>query len=104
MPLLAFSCSMASDEVIILLYPLFEIIASSPGYEDKTITVNTYVNKDKLYTLKLKKAPKGGANVRPKTPPPGDKPGGEAHKPLNKTGGELNGNPFKNDTAPAKKP
>jgi tRNA A-37 threonylcarbamoyl transferase component Bud32 len=78
----------------------FEIIASAPGYEDKVIKVNTYVNKEKLYTLKLKKAAKG-APVR--VTPPSDKKGsGDRGKP-NKTGGELSGNPF-NSEAPTKKP
>jgi eukaryotic-like serine/threonine-protein kinase len=79
----------------------FEIIASAPGYEDKRINVNTYVNKEKQYTLKLKKLPKG-APVRPA--PTGDRKGsGDRAKPVNKTGGELNGNPF-NSEAPTKKP
>jgi serine/threonine protein kinase len=83
----------------------FEIIASAPGYEDKTIKVNTYVNKEKLYVLKLKKEARGTQPGRPKTPPPVDKKGAaDSHgKPANKTGGELNGNPFNSD-APAKKP
>jgi tRNA A-37 threonylcarbamoyl transferase component Bud32 len=79
----------------------FEIIASAPGYEDKRINVNTYVNKEKQYTLKLKKLPKG-APIRPA--PTGDKKGsGDRAKPVNKTGGELNGNPF-NSEAPTKRP
>jgi hypothetical protein len=80
----------------------FEIIASAPGYEDKTIKVNTYVNKDKLYVLKLKKASKSSPPQQRRTQPT-DKPPGDARKPANKTGGELNGNPFNTD-APPKKP
>jgi serine/threonine-protein kinase len=78
----------------------FEIIASAPGYEDKTIKVNTYVNKDTLYVLRLKKAAKLPPPPRRGTTP--DKPPGDTHKPANKTGGELNGNPFNSDTPPKK--
>ncbi|HSS01975.1 MAG TPA: PEGA domain-containing protein, partial [Kofleriaceae bacterium] len=80
----------------------FEIIASAPGYEDKTIKVNTYVNKDKLYVLKLKKAGKQQQPPPPRRGTQPDKPPGDAHKPVNKTGGELNGNPFNSDTPPKK--
>ena len=71
-----------------------EVVASLPDHDDKTITFNTYVNKDKLYTIKLKKT------VRPAVPahPPGGKPPDRppaAPDKANKTGGELNGNPFK---------
>jgi len=79
-----------------------EIVATAPGYDDKTITVNTYVNKDKIYTIKLKKTPKGAPPVRTRTVPPPDKTGsagsaGTGARPSNKTGGELNGNPFQSD-------
>jgi eukaryotic-like serine/threonine-protein kinase len=80
----------------------FEIIASAPGYEDKTIKVNTYVNKDKLYVLKLKKVSRTSPPPRPRASP-SDKSPGDTRKPVNKTGGELNGNPF-NTEAPPKKP
>src|SRR4029078_2653972 len=58
----------------------FEIIASAPGYEDKPIKVNTYVNKDKVYVLKLKKAAKSSPPPRQKTPP-SEKPAGDTRKP-----------------------
>jgi hypothetical protein len=67
-----------------------QVVASAPDHEDKTITINTYVNKETQYTLKLKKTvkqappPRPGGGRPPDRPPP-DKP---------KTGGELNGNPF----------
>jgi hypothetical protein len=71
-----------------------DIVASTPDYDDKKITVNTYVNKDKAYTIKLKRTPKGSAAVRIKTPlPPSKDPSGAPSS--NKTGGELGGNPFK---------
>jgi len=81
-----------------------EVVASLPDHDDKTITFNTYVNKDKLYTIKLKKTAKGAAPVRSRaTPPKG--PAGDAGKPPNKTGGELNGNPFTSGSnAPPKAP
>jgi eukaryotic-like serine/threonine-protein kinase len=85
-----------------------EIVATSEGHDDKTITFNTYVNKDKHYTIKLKKTPKGAPPVRTRpAPPPPDKrgsadPGG---RPSDKTGGELGGNPFKTGAhAPPQKP
>jgi serine/threonine-protein kinase len=85
-----------------------EIVATAPGYDDKTITVNTYVNKDKIYTIKLKKTPKGSPPVHNKTvPPPPDLRGsGDADaRPSNKTGGELGGNPFKTGSnTPPRKP
>jgi Flp pilus assembly protein TadD len=80
----------------------FEIIASAPGYEDKMIKVNTYVNKDKLYVLKLKKAARAAPPTPPRRGTQPDKPPGDTHKPVNKTGGELNGNPFNSDTPPKK--
>jgi serine/threonine protein kinase len=80
-----------------------EIVASAPGYEDKTITVNTYVDKYKLYTIKLKKAAKG-TPPRPKSPADKKPPVEPRDKPVNKTGGELNGNPFLNNDIPRKKP
>jgi serine/threonine-protein kinase len=84
-----------------------EIVAMAPGYEDKKITVNTYVNKDTAYTIKLKKLPKNTARVRPGTGSAGGKagPAGNGGRSSNKTGGELNGNPFKsNGTALPKRP
>jgi len=79
-----------------------EIVASAPGYDDKTASLNAYIDKDKLYTIKLKKTPKGSPALRinhmnalDKKPPPGS-------APSSKTGGELGGNPFKNEPAPAK--
>ncbi|HEY0481672.1 MAG TPA: serine/threonine-protein kinase [Kofleriaceae bacterium] len=78
-----------------------EVVASAPDYNDKQITFNTYVNKDKLYTIKLKKAPKGTVPVHlPSTRPPDKRP--EPEK--NKTGGELNGNPFKAGSAAPPRP
>jgi hypothetical protein len=80
-----------------------EVVASAPDYNDKQITFNTYVNKDKLYTIKLKKTPRGTAPVHlPSTRPPDKRP-----EPVNnKTGGELHDNPFKNDNniPPAPRP
>jgi serine/threonine-protein kinase len=83
-----------------------EVVASLPDYDDKTITFNTYVNKDKVYTLRLKKAAKGAAPVHVRTVKPPDKGSGEPpDKPANKTGGEIGPNPFKAGTnAPIKKP
>jgi serine/threonine-protein kinase len=82
-----------------------EVVASAPDYDDKNITFNTYVNKDKLYTIKLKKAARGTApvHIRPVKPPDGgaSEPG---DKPVNKTGGELNGNPFKSGSVAPKPP
>jgi len=70
-----------------------EIVASAPGYDDKKITVNTYVNKDKQYTLKLKKPPTGSPAVRLPRAAPEKKPA----IPPSRSGGELGGNPFKNE-------
>jgi eukaryotic-like serine/threonine-protein kinase len=70
-----------------------QVVASAPDYEDKTITINTYVNKDTQYTLKLKKIIKPAAPPHPSGSRPPDRPRPEPDKP--KTGGELNGNPFK---------
>jgi len=72
-----------------------QVVASAPDYEDKTITINTYVNKDTQYTLKLKKAAKQVTPPRPPGGRPPDRPRPEPDKP--KAGGELNGNPFKQD-------
>jgi hypothetical protein len=81
-----------------------EVIASAPGYDDKPITFNTYVNKDKVYTIRLRKTSKGAPSVHLKSAPQVDKKGSDSRgKPINKTGGELNGNPFNTD-APTKKP
>jgi hypothetical protein len=76
-----------------------EIVATAPDHDDKTITFNTYVNKDKLYPIKLKKTPKGAPPVRTRPTPPPDKTGsgGDGTRPSDRTGGELNGNPFKSD-------
>jgi serine/threonine-protein kinase len=76
-----------------------EIVAMAPGYEDKKITVNTYVNKDKAYTIKLKKLPKNTARVRSGTGSAGGKagPADSGGRSSDKTGGELNGNPFKSN-------
>ncbi|HEX4422600.1 MAG TPA: serine/threonine-protein kinase [Kofleriaceae bacterium] len=78
-----------------------EVVASLADYDDKSLTFNTYVNKDRVYTIKLKKTPKGATPMhtapRPPPPPGTAKPGdaaGSGDKP-NKTGGELGGNPFK---------
>jgi len=81
-----------------------EIVATAPEYDDKTITFNTYVNKDKLYTIKLKKPPRGARPVRNKpVPPPPDQRGSAdtGARPPDKTGGELGGNPFKTGAPPA---
>jgi serine/threonine-protein kinase len=77
-----------------------EIIASAPGYDDKKGTVNTYVNKDTLYTLKLKKPPTGIPAVRLPRTAPEKKPA----TPPNRTGGELGGNPFKNEPGSSTQP
>ncbi len=79
-----------------------EIVASAPDYDDKKITVNTYVNKDKSYTIKLKKTPSGTARVHLQSAPlaPKRNPDGSGDKPPNKTGGELNGNPFTTGSTP----
>ena len=80
-----------------------EIVASAPGYDDKTITFNTYVNKDSRYTIKLKKTPKGSPALRHDHGKPPEPPAPARTAPSNRTGGELNGNPFKNAPgAPAK--
>ena len=77
-----------------------EVVASAPEYDDKTITFNTYVNKDPLYTIKLKKTARPVAPVRPSGSRTLERPHPESDKP-NKTGGELNGNPFKTGAPPA---
>ena len=72
-----------------------EIVGSAPGYDDKKITVNTYVNKERQYTVRLKKTPRGTAPVRVQSPGGhGTRDGETGTKRLDKTGGELNGNPF----------
>lgn len=64
-----------------------EVDATLAGYDDKQIQFNTYVNKDPAYTIKLKRSAKA-------TPPPKvNKPAPEPSK-VDKTGGELHGNPF----------
>lgn len=73
-----------------------DIVASAPGYDDKRITVNTYVNKDRLYTIKLKKTAPAPAPPRPEPAgKPVDRRPPAEPVPHSKTGGELNGNPFK---------
>jgi serine/threonine protein kinase len=81
-----------------------EIVASAPDYDDKTITLNTYVNKDTGYLIKLKKTPKGtaGFHVRPPPPRAPDQAGSAA--PSSRTSGELGGNPFKAAPPPPAKP
>jgi serine/threonine-protein kinase len=83
-----------------------EVVASAPDHDDKTITFNTYVNKDKIYTIKLKKTPRGVAPIRtPPVNPPGKNARDPADKPPNKTGGELGPNPFKTGSnTPPKSP
>jgi serine/threonine-protein kinase len=84
-----------------------EVVASAPDHDDKTITFNTYVNKDRAYTIKLKKTAKGAAPVHIKpVKPPGSGSGSDpVDKPANKTGGELGPNPFKaGSNAAPKKP
>ncbi len=72
-----------------------QVVASAPDYDDKTIQFNTYVNKETEYTIKLKKPPRPPATPgRPTGARPPDRPHPEPDKP-SKTGGELNGNPFK---------
>jgi hypothetical protein len=71
-----------------------QVVASLPDHDEKTIQFNTYVNKDTQYTIRLKKTVKQAV---PPHPPGGrapDRPHAEPDK-SNKTGGELNGNPFK---------
>jgi hypothetical protein len=72
-----------------------QVVASAPDYEDKTITINTYVNKDTRYTLRLKKSVKPVAPPHPTGGRPPDRPRTEPGPDKPKTGGELNGNPFK---------
>jgi hypothetical protein len=82
-----------------------EVVASAPGYDDKTITFNTYVNKDKLYTIKLKKPAKGATPVHAPVKLPDKAAPGSGEPGGNKTGGELSGNPFKNGSnVPPKTP
>jgi serine/threonine protein kinase len=78
-----------------------QVIASLAGYDDKTITFNAYVNKDPIYTIKLKKTP-----LTPRSPPPAPRPPERGHPPerSDKTGGELGGNPFKAPSPPAPPP
>jgi len=72
-----------------------EFVASAPGYDDKKITINAFVDKTTHYKVVLKKTPKGSP---PKLQPaPVAKPAEPGKKP-NKTGGELHDNPFKNDS------
>jgi len=91
-----------------------EIVVTAPDYEDKKITVNTYVDKDKLYTIKLKKLPKASPPVPNRNMPPANRnvppanrngSAGTGAPPSSKTGGELHGNPFKTDgSAPPTRP
>jgi serine/threonine-protein kinase len=88
-----------------------QIVATLPDHDDKTMTVNTYVNKDSHYTMKLKRTPKGSAGFHVKAPRPADQPGSAGPVPSKRTGGELGGNPFKSSpggspstTPPAKPP
>jgi serine/threonine protein kinase len=71
-----------------------QVVASLPDHDDKTIQFNTYVNKDTRYTIKLKKTVKQAVPPHPSGGRPPDRPHAEPDK-SNKTGGELNGNPFK---------
>jgi serine/threonine-protein kinase len=70
-----------------------QVVASLPDHDDKTIQFNTYVNKDTQYTIRLKKTVKQAVPPHPPGGRPPDRPRTEPDKP--KTGGELNGNPFK---------
>jgi serine/threonine-protein kinase len=79
-----------------------EIVASAPGYDDKTITLNTYVNKDPRYTIKLKKTPKGSPGLRLDRVQRPEPAAPARIAPSNRTGGELNGNPFKSSPGTAK--
>jgi len=84
-----------------------EVVASAPDYDDKTITINTYVNKDKAYTIKLKKTAKGATpvHIKPGKQPAQGSGSDTVDKPANKTGGELGPNPFKaGGNAAPKKP
>jgi len=72
------------------------ITASAPGYDDKTITFNTYVDKGTAYTIKLKRATRSSP-VSPGSRgvgAPQDGAGSATPAPSNRTGGELGGNPF----------
>ena len=85
----------------------YEIVAAAPGHDDKKITVNTYADKDKLYTIKLKKTPKGAppVHIQPANPRPETRPGGSGDKPQDNAGGEFHGNPFlSGSNAPPHKP
>jgi eukaryotic-like serine/threonine-protein kinase len=78
-----------------------EIVASAPGYDDKKITLNTYVNKDRLYAIKLKKTPKGKAPVHIQPTRPRDPRPANGSKPVHNAGGEFGGNPFATGSAAA---
>jgi serine/threonine-protein kinase len=83
-----------------------QVTASLAEHDDKEITFNTYVDKAKLYTIKLKKTAKGASPVHkavPSSTPPGAG-AGSAAKSTNKTGGELNGNPFTSGSNAPTKP
>jgi serine/threonine-protein kinase len=82
-----------------------EFVASAPGYDDKKITINAFVDKKPHYKVVLKKSPRGAPPRRPGAPalPRATEPG----KRANRTGGDLHDNPFKNDSnipAPAPRP
>ena len=92
-----------------------EFVASAPGYLDKTISINAFVDKKTSYSLVLKKAPKGTPTAPVRTQSPPDKRGSGAgsgagsgsagRKTPNRTNGEINDNPFNNDSnIPPQKP
>jgi serine/threonine-protein kinase len=75
-----------------------EFVASAPGYDDKKITINAFVDKKAHYKLVLKKTPRGTApKLRALPGGSGDTRPPEPSRRPNRTGGELHDNPFKND-------
>jgi eukaryotic-like serine/threonine-protein kinase len=91
--------------VLVVRDHFYEVVASAPGYDDWKIKFNTYVDKGTRYTIKLKKTPKGTPPLKLKAAPAEKQPAGEPRdKSQDKAGGELNGNPFKSNPVPPKKP
>jgi eukaryotic-like serine/threonine-protein kinase len=76
-----------------------EVVASAPGYDDKAIKFNSYVDKATSYQIKLRKTPRGAAPLNLKSVTPADKKTPGPRDKRNKTP-DLGGNPFQTDTAP----
>jgi eukaryotic-like serine/threonine-protein kinase len=70
-----------------------EIVATAPDYDDKKLMINTKVNKETEYTIKLKKTPKGAAPVHLQPTRTPDKRPGDGGKPAT-AGGDFTGDPF----------